>query len=56
MTNDDRVRFTLRMPTDLYKALCDEAKKRGFTANAMLVDILWSYVSKRDSRSHCSAD
>lgn len=42
---------TFRAPEDLRQMLKAEAKKRGITMNALILQILWAWVKKADSRS-----
>lgn len=44
MTNEDRVRFTLRLPPGLMKSLKDEAAQRGLTINALMSGVIWGHV------------
>lgn len=41
MTKDERVRFTFRLPKELFEDLKSEAKKQGFSVNALILQILW---------------
>jgi hypothetical protein len=55
MTNSDRVRFTLRIPGDLYKWLSDEAGVKGLTVNALLTEIFWAHIKAKQERTQSSA-
>ena len=47
MTNDNRARFTFRMPEELYQMLDERAEELGVSKNALILQILWDYVEKR---------
>lgn len=46
MTNDDKSRFTLRLPFSLMQRLKAEADERGVTVNALIASIIWSRMGK----------
>ena len=48
MTNDNRARFTFRMPEDLYRMLDARANELGVSKNALILQILWDYVERND--------
>lgn len=37
-------RFTLRIPKEISEYLKQEAKKRGLSRNALMIQILWDYL------------
>lgn len=43
MTTDDRIRFTFRMPEELFERLKSEAQNRGVSVNALILQILWKW-------------
>lgn len=47
MTNDNRARFTFRMPEDLYRMLDARADELGVSKNALILQILWDYVERK---------
>lgn len=47
MKNDDRARFTLRLPTELFNLLQTEAAETGVAINALILQILWDYVESK---------
>lgn len=47
MINDNRARFTFRMPEELYRMLDVRADELGVSKNALILQILWDYVEKR---------
>ena len=46
MTNDKRVRFTLRLPNNLIEKLKNQANRQGISINALILNILWEWVEK----------
>lgn len=44
MNKDDRTRFTLRLPKELFSLLQEDANKIGVSVNSLILQILWSYV------------
>lgn len=44
MNKDDRARFTLRLPKELFSLLQEDANKIGVPVNSLILQILWSYV------------
>lgn len=42
----DKVRFTFRLPVELYNRLQQEAGKRGISVNSLISLILWEYTQK----------
>ena len=44
MTKNDCVRFTIRLPVKLRRALEDEANEMGVSVNARILNILWDWV------------
>lgn len=51
MTNDDRVRFTFRIPTNLMNSLKQTAKIKGVSLNALILQILWEWVKEQKKSS-----
>lgn len=47
MTNDDRIRFTFRIPSKLMDSLKQEAEEKGVSLNAFILQILWTHVEER---------
>ena len=41
MKNDDRTRYTFRMPDALYRKLQERADDLGVSMNALILQILW---------------
>ncbi len=48
MTNDNRIRFTFRIPVPLFEALKAQAEIRGVSQNALLLQILWDWVKEQE--------
>lgn len=48
MSNDERIRFTLRLPTQLFEELGKEATRLGVSLNSLILQILWSWDEQRD--------
>ena len=48
MTKDERVRFTFRLPKELFDNLKNEAKKKGTSVNALILQILWDWDKNRN--------
>lgn len=48
MTSDTRERFTFRIPTTLMKLLREEAKNKGVSLNALILQILWDWVKEEN--------
>ena len=48
MTNDNRIRFTFRLPKDLYNQLGVIAEKKGVSINALILQIIWDYFKKEE--------
>lgn len=46
MTNDNKTRFTLRMPTTLYNEVQDLATEMGMTRNMLIVQVLRKNINK----------
>lgn len=44
MTNNEKVRFTFRMPNSLYEMLKNRADVLGISVNAMILQILWNHT------------
>lgn len=47
MTNKDKVRFTFRLPEDLYSRLGRVAEEKGVSVNALILQILWDHFEKK---------
>lgn len=47
MKNDDRTRFTLRLPKRLFEMLQHDANATGVSVNALLLQILWQWLEQR---------
>ena len=48
---DNRERFTLRMPTQLYEAIGKQATETGVSLNALILHILWDWVKQNENKS-----
>lgn len=48
MTNNDKARFTLRMPTKLYDEVQKKSNEIGLTRNAFIVQILWTNLKEKE--------
>ena len=55
VTNDDKVRFTLRLPSKVMEGLKDEANQRGLTINALIAGVIWGYVQEAGKERRCEA-
>lgn len=44
MNNDERMRFTLRIPEKLFRMIQKKANAAGVSTNALILQILWQYV------------
>lgn len=42
---DNRMRFTLRMPKELYNVLRSIASEKGISTNSGILQILWEWVN-----------
>ena len=49
MTNDDRCRFTLRTPRELFVHIEKDAEKFGISLNALILQILWDWVKRQET-------
>ena len=47
---DNRERFTLRMPTQLYEAIGKQATETGVSLNALILHILWDWVKQNENK------
>ncbi len=45
---EDRRRFTLRLPDELFEKLNIEAERRGLSINSMILEILWKWEEKNN--------
>lgn len=50
MTKDDRERFTFRIPGKLMRMLRREAKEKGVSLNALILQILWQWTELPDDQ------
>lgn len=48
MINDTKQRFTLRMPKKLNEELKYEARKQGISVNALILQVLWTWIEDSD--------
>jgi len=49
MTKEDtRIRFTFRLPFELFEKLNNEANNQGLSKNALLLQILWQWIDKKN--------
>jgi len=46
MKKDNRERFTLRFPTDLYNKIKTVADRQGISSNALIIEILWEWIEQ----------
>ena len=44
MTQDDRIRFTLRLPGQLFDKLRAQAEQMGISINSLILQILWDWA------------
>lgn len=51
MKIDNRVRFTLRLPSELFKLVGTEANALGQPMNALILQILWGWVKNQNEAS-----
>lgn len=45
-------KYLINMPTELKVKLTNMARKRGFTLNGFILEILWAYVEGKDLDSN----
>lgn len=48
MMKDDRVRFTLRIPRNLFTMIQDKANTTGVATNALILQILWNWAKDKE--------
>lgn len=48
MIKDDRVRFTLRIPRNLFTMIQDKANTTGVATNALILQILWNWAKDKE--------
>jgi predicted HicB family RNase H-like nuclease len=48
--SDNRKRYTLRMPEELFQDLGSVAAAQGVSLNALILQALWEYVEKKRKR------
>lgn len=48
MTNDARIRYTLRLPDELMKKIQAETAINGTSKNAFILQILWQWAEKKE--------
>lgn len=46
----ERIRFTLRIPDNIYEKLNTLAKKQGVSCNSLISTILFDYVNKKEHK------
>lgn len=51
MTKDECVRFTMRLPVKLRRALEIEANEKGVSVNALVLSILWDWVEANEGET-----
>lgn len=51
MTKDNRVRFTFRIPENIFEKLKAEAMLRGVSVNAFILQILWDWSKENSPKS-----
>lgn len=47
MKKDDRSRFTLRIPENLFNLIQDKSLEFGVSTNALILQILWDWFNKK---------
>lgn len=45
-----RKRFTFRMPEQLYSKFDERASELGVSKNALILEVLWSYLEEQDKK------
>lgn len=45
----DRIRFTLRIPVDIFNRLNEIAKNKGISCNSLIASILFDYLNQKSS-------
>lgn len=48
MTTDNRERFTLRLPGELFNQLKLKSENIGVSLNALILQILWDWVKEQE--------
>ena len=48
MKKDVRERFTLRLPKELFLYVQDEADRTGVSINALILNVLWEWLEKKE--------
>lgn len=43
---DDRTRFTFRMPGELLQKLKEQANRLGVSVNALILQVLWEWIQR----------
>lgn len=54
--SDERARYTFRMPQDLMEKLKNESKQQGVSLNALILQILWEWIERREVPTDPFAD
>lgn len=47
MNNDERTRFTLRIPEKLFRIIQKKADAAGVSTNALILQILWQWLEQK---------
>ena len=45
----DRMRFTLRIPVDVFNKLNEIAKNKGISCNSLIASILFDYLNQKSA-------
>ena len=48
--HDNRVRFTLRIPSDLLEQIGERATNEGFSMNSKILQIIYDWVRQTDAK------
>lgn len=47
---DERCRFTLRLPKELFERIQFEAERKGLSMNSIILEILWDWSEKNNTK------
>lgn len=50
MTENERVRFTFRLPGTLLEKIKDRASMEGSSMNTLILHILWDYIKEIENK------
>lgn len=48
---NEKIRFTFRIPEELYTELKDESTKLGVSVNALILQILWDWEKEKQRQA-----